>query len=83
MEELDILTLDNNKDYVINKIISYRNKEYLLLIEVDKDENILDEKLILEKVKTDKGYILSIIKDEIIHKIVTEKFAKILLEDLK
>ena len=79
MEELDIITLDNNKDYVISKILNYRDKEYYLLIEVDNDENLLEEKLILEKFNDSLKYI----EDELIFKIVSEKFAKMLLNDLK
>lgn len=79
MEELDIITLDNNKDYVISKILNYKGKKYFLLIEVDKDENLLDDKLILEYIDNSLGYI----DDELTYKIVSEKFAKMLLEDLK
>ena len=41
MNELDILTLNNNRDYVIGKMLKFRDKEYLLLIEVDNDDNLL------------------------------------------
>ncbi len=83
MSELDILTLDNNKDYVIAKILKYKDKEYFLLISVDNDENLLDEKLILEKIIVDGNESLKTIQDELTYKIVAEKFAKLLLEGIK
>lgn len=81
MNELDILTLNNNKDYVIGKMLNFKNKEYLLLIEVD-DDNLLEEKLILEKIRVNNKLLLKEISDKLIFKIVSEKFAKMLLEDL-
>ncbi len=83
MEELDILTLDNGKDYVITKVLEYNDRCFLLLIEVNKDENLLDDKLIVEKVNDGKTEFLQIIDDERLNIIVSEKFAKMLLEDLK
>lgn len=82
MNELDILSLSNNKDYVIGKMLKFRDKEYLLLIEVDNDDNLLDEKLILEKSKVNNTLLLKEISDTLIFKIVSQKFAKMLLEDL-
>lgn len=82
MNELDILSLSNNKDYVIGKVLNFRNKDYLLLIEVDNDDNLLDEKLILEKSKVNNTLLLKEISDTLIFKIVSQKFAKMLLEDL-
>lgn len=83
MEELDILTLDNGKDYVISKMLKYNDKEYLLLIQVDDEENLLDEKLIVERVKEFDDYYLKIVDDDNTKKIVSDKFAGMLLEDMK
>ena len=73
MNELDILSLSNNKDYVIGKMLKFRDKEYLLLIEVDNDDNLLDEKLILEKSKVNNTLLLKEISDTLIFKIVSQK----------
>ena len=72
MNELDILSLSNNKDYVIGKMLKFRDKEYLLLIEVDNDDNLLDEKLILEKSKVNNTLLLKEISDTLIFKIVSQ-----------
>ena len=83
VEELDIITLDNNKDYVIAKMLKHNEKDYLLLIEVDKDENLLEEKLIVERVNDSTIQYLKRIDDDLTNEIVSEKFAKLLLNDIK
>ena len=83
MEELDILTLDNGKDYVIAKMLDYKDRSFLLLIEVDDDENLLEDKLVVEKCKSDNQEYLEKIEDKKLYEIISSKFAKMLLEDLK
>ena len=83
MEQYDILTLSNNKDYVISQILNYNDHDYLLLIEVDKNENILNEKLILEKINNNGKICLGNIENRTTYECVRELFAKKLLEDLK
>lgn len=83
MEQYDILTLGNNKDYVISQILNYKDHEYLLLIEVDKNENILNDKLILEKINNGSKICLGSIENKRTYECVRELFAKKLLEDLK
>lgn len=83
MKLYDIITISNNKDYVITKSLIYNNKEYLLLVAVDADENLLKEKLILEKINNNGDYYLSTIKSNNLKQIISEKFAKSLLEELK
>lgn len=83
MENFDILTLDNGKDYVIAKTLDYNEKTYLLLLEVDKAENLLEDKLVVEKINDGKDEYLEIIEDEKLCEIVSSKFAKMLLEDAK
>lgn len=81
--ELDIITFDNNKKYVFAKSLLYNEKEYVLLIEVDDDENILDDQIIYERISLDNGFELRTINDELLYKIISEKFSKILLESVK
>ena len=83
MEELDILTLEDGKDYVIAKTLTYNNRNFLLLVEVDKDENLLNNKLVVEKINDGGEDYLEIIEDEKLYGIVSSKFAKMLLEDIK
>lgn len=82
MEELDILTLEDGKDYVIAKMLTYKNRNFLLLVEVDKDENLLNNKLVVEKISGDGEY-LELIEDKKLYDIVSSRFAKMLLEDIK
>lgn len=83
MEELDILTLDNGRNYAIAKMLDYNKKKYLLLIEVDKDENLLEDKLVVEMINDGGEDFLEIIEDKKLYDIVSSKFAKMLLEDIK
>ena len=77
MEKYDILTLENDKDYVINEITNYNDHKYLLLIEVDSNENILDEKLIVELIETEDGFDL----EEVTDKDIYDNISKIFIED--
>ncbi len=43
IELYDILTLENNKDYTVANMLEYKEKTYLYLIEVDKDEELIAE----------------------------------------
>lgn len=83
MEKYDILTLENNKDYVINEITNYNGHEYLLLVEVDDDENILDEKLIVELIKTNDGFDVEIVDDKDIYEKVSNIFIEMINNDLE
>lgn len=79
MKELDIVTLDNFKDYVIVSSLKHNNRRYLLLVNVDKNENLLEEKLILEEVDIEGFCTLKEIDNDLTNKVVCEKFAKLLL----
>ena len=78
MNLYDIVTL-YNKDYVISQQVFYNDKEYLLLIEVDENEDLLEEKLIVEKVKSKEGYGIKEIKDSEIYKEVKSRIVDLLL----
>lgn len=78
MNLYDIVTL-YNKDYVISQQVFYNDKEYLLLIEVDENEDLLEEKLIVEKVTTENGYGIKNIKDLEIYKEVKSRMVDLLL----
>ena len=43
MELYDILTLEDDKDYTIAEMVTHNDSEYLYLIEVDKDENVIED----------------------------------------
>lgn len=42
MELYDILTLEDDKDYTIAEMVTHNDSEYLYLIEVDKEENVIE-----------------------------------------
>lgn len=82
MEKYDILTLENDKDYVINEITNYNDHKYLLLIEVDSNENILDEKLIVELIETEDGFDLEEVTDKDIYDNISKIFIDMIKDDL-
>ena len=45
MNELDIITL-NKHDFVIIKMLTFEDKRYVLLEEVDQEENFLNNRII-------------------------------------
>ncbi len=50
IELYDIITLDDQKDYSVIKMEEYQGETYCMMVEVDKEENPLDNFLILRKV---------------------------------
>lgn len=81
LEQFDILTLSNNKKYTVAQLLEYNNHEYLFLIEVNDKEELLDDKMIVEKIKKDKGYSVRPVKDKETLKIVSDKFIEMLKQE--
>lgn len=42
IEIYDILTLEDDKDYVVANMAKYNNSKYLYLVEVDEEENVIE-----------------------------------------
>jgi flagellar biosynthesis component FlhA len=86
LELYDILTLENNKEYTVANMASYEDNEYLYLIEIDKDENlILDNQIIAKRVIKDGEESVELItsKKEYneVSKIFRDLFQEMALED--
>lgn len=76
IEKLSIITLDDNKRYVVVEILKEREHEYLFLNQIDDNEELLEEKIIVENIKTDNGYIINQIEDKDIITNICQKFLK-------
>lgn len=76
IEKLSIITLDDNKKYVVVEIIKESEHEYLFLNQIDDNEELLEEKIIVENIKTDNGYIVKPIEDKDIITKICQKFLK-------
>jgi hypothetical protein len=76
IEKLSIITLDDNKRYVVVEILKEREHEYLFLNQIDDNEELLEEKIIVENIKTDNGYIINPIEDKDIITNICQKFLK-------
>ena len=80
IELYDILTLSNNKEYTVLRMIDLEDKTYYLLAEIDEEENpILDEMKIVE---VSGNNILTEVKEESSLKELTELFASALEADI-
>lgn len=62
IEVLDILTLENNKDFIVVSKINYNDNEYVLLNEVDKNEEMLNNSVILKVLRKDDSVYFDEIK---------------------
>ncbi len=78
IELYDILTIGNDtedKDYTVAGEVVHENKKYLYLIEVDKDENIIDSnQLIVRRVIEDGNDAVELVTDEEEKQIVARLF---------
>ena len=80
IEQYDILTIQD-KEYTVAEQLMLDNNEYLLLIEVDKDENTLKNQMIVEKVKIEDGYGIKNIDDKNIYKKVKHQLINMLYNE--
>lgn len=80
IELYDILTLSNNKEYTVLRMIDLEEKTYYLLAEIDEEENpILDEMKIVE---VSGNSTLTEVKEETLLTELTELFASALEADI-
>ncbi len=77
----DIVTI-NDDDYVIIASTIRDNKKYLLLKEIDKDENLLDKQIIARLVIDDnQDYAIEDIEDSYLLEVLRQEFANILKKE--
>jgi len=55
LEKHDIISLGNNRKYVILEILNHKNNKYLNLIEVDEEENLKEDIKIVKIVRNSKN----------------------------
>ena len=79
IEVYDILTLDNDEEYIVIKKTTYSGKEYLLLSPIDKKENLdLENIKIVEKVMEDNELTVEIVEDRELIEGLSRRFQKLL-----
>ena len=83
IELYDIITLEDNTEYTVLKIIDKGEKKYCLLAPVDEDENPDMENIkIVELIKENNDTIIEDIEDELSQKLAKE-FLKLLREGIE
>jgi len=83
IELYDILTLENDKDYTVVKHLPYDDDDYYFLIEVDKDEELLDDQMIVKKVEIDGKIGVAPIEDPEEFKKIKELFIEMLYQNIE
>lgn len=74
MEEYNVITLEDNLEYAELETITYNNTEYILLSEINNEENFCIRKI---KKKDNEEYIVGLDSEEefdTILKLLTEKY---------
>ena len=62
IEVFDILYFKNNKDFIVVSKINHNDNEYVLLNEVDKNEEMLNNSVILKVLRKDDSVYFDEIK---------------------
>ena len=84
IELYDIITLDNDEEYTVLKILNEGGKEYLLLAWVDEEEEPDMEKIkIVEKVIENDKIIMEEVEDETLLKKLSKDFLTSLRESIE
>ena len=83
IELYDIITLEDNTDYTILKMLSESNKNYCLLAPVDEDEepNMEELKIVELKKENDKTIVEEL--DEELNRSLAKKFLNLLREGIE
>ena len=82
IELYDILTLEDDKEYTVANMILHKDVEYLYLVEVDKDENIIEtNQKIVRRIITDGMDGVEIVTDIEVSAIFHKLFAKMVKEE--
>ena len=65
LELYDILTLEDNLEYIVGNMTTYNDGEYLYLIQVDKDENPIEtNQKVVKRVISDGSDALELVTDK-------------------
>jgi hypothetical protein len=73
----NIITLENNMDFLIIEETIYDNNKYVLTVLTDKEDNILNKYMIFKVISKDEGFYLDPVKDNDLCKKLYELFKNI------
>lgn len=88
MELYDILTLEDDKDYLIANMVDYNDSTYLYLMEVDKNEEVIEENQLIVRRVVHEGEesVVKVTNDEeykTVAKLFFDLFKDLALENLE
>lgn len=79
----NIITLENEKEYLLVEGITYKEVDYVYAVAVDEDEMLDPTDVdIFQVVKEDGDEYVQELEDESLKKVLKKVFLKIMLEDL-
>ena len=78
----DIITLDNNKEYLILDKAEFDNNKYLYCVGISKDEKLTDEYVYLKEIEENNEFFIEEVNDEKILKNLNNLFTKSYLSDI-
>lgn len=64
MDKEEVITLENNKEYVILDIVIYKEEKYLYCVGIDKDEMPTKEYIYLKSIEENGEYFVENIEDK-------------------
>lgn len=64
MNKEEVITLENNKEYVILDIVIYKEEKYLYCVGIDKDEMPTKEYIYLKSIEENGEYFVENIEDK-------------------
>jgi len=77
----DIITLEDNKDYMILDIIDFNKDKYIYFVGIDKDDNPTSEYIYLKVVEENGGYYTEEVQDDNVLKAIVTIFTNNYLND--
>ncbi len=84
MNKEEVITLENNKEYVILDTVMYKDEKYLYCVGIDKDEIPTKEYLYLKGIKeNDEFYVENVEDQETLNAIVALFTANYLSENIE
>lgn len=64
MNKEEVITLENNKEYVILDTVKYKDEKYLYCVGIDKDENPTKEYIYLKGIEEDGEFYIENVEDQ-------------------
>lgn len=72
----DIITLEDNKEYLILDIIKYDNEEYMYCVMIDEFDNVTNEYIYVKCIQENNDIFVEEVEDKVVLENIIEIFSK-------